>query len=411
MSPSRRPLARVFCSSPLLVMATVVSSNEFNSAFPPLGLHYSTSASKLGLSKPVVPTLLQRDSNSLNKVNMIDVLEAFTIPNNDHLEVQETDSPTVKQIKALSAEVMSLRNELDTKNTLLDSLKDRGNQSVGGLGLGISWKDKVSPPSEACPRMNLQFFPPEVEGETVRVSPPKHVELQGSEKWRDCIVGHFVDRKLPFKLVRSIAFNNWRDYGLKDVLANDKGFFFFVFGVEGAYRQISEIGAWHFAGRLMVLQEWHSEMDYEKEGLNKLPLWIQLYNVPLQYWTEAGLSYLASAVGKPLYADAMTESTSRISYAKICVEVDAQSPLPHSIDLITSTGRMVKVGVKYPWRPLRCVACNIFGHSECSKLVKPPIQLDATHKAQDSIQNKVWVVKGNRSEGVFLILFLILLEI
>lgn len=76
MSPSRRPLARVFCSSPLLVMATVVSGNEFNSAFPPLGLHYSTSASKLGLSKPVVPTLLQRDSNSLNKVNMIDVLEA-----------------------------------------------------------------------------------------------------------------------------------------------------------------------------------------------------------------------------------------------------------------------------------------------------------------------------------------------
>lgn len=381
-------------------MATVVSGNEFNSAFPPLGLHYTTSASKLGLSKPVVPTLLQRDSNSLSKVNLIDVLEAFTIPNNDHLEVQATDSPTVKQIKDLSAEVMSLRNELDTKNKLLDSLKDRGNQSVGGLGLGISWKDKVSPPSEACPRMNLQFFPPEVEGETVRVSPPKHVELQGSEKWRDCIVGHFVDRKLPFKLVRSIAFNNWRDYGLKDVLANDKGFFFFVFGVEGAYRQISEIGAWHFAGRLMVLQEWHSEMDYENEGLNKLPLWIQLYNVPLQYWTEAGLSYLASAVGKPLYADAMTESTSRISYAKICVEVDAQSPLPHSIDLTTSTGRMVKVGVKYPWRPLRCVACNIFGHSECSKLVKPPIQLEATHKAQDSIQNKVWVVKGNRSEGV-----------
>ncbi|KAF7124850.1 hypothetical protein RHSIM_Rhsim12G0100000 [Rhododendron simsii] len=135
VSPSRRPLARVFCSSPLLVMATVVSGNEFNSAFPPLGLHCTTSALKLGLSKPVVLTLQQRDSNSLSKVNLIDVLEGFTISNNDHLEVQAIDSPT-----------------------------DQGTQSVGGLGLGMSWKDKVSPPSEACPKMNLQFFPPEVEG-------------------------------------------------------------------------------------------------------------------------------------------------------------------------------------------------------------------------------------------------------
>lgn len=61
--------------------------------------------------------------------------------------------------------------------------------------------------------------------------------------------------------------------------------------------------------------------------MNKLPLWIRLYNVPLQYWTAECLSYLASAIGKPLYADEMTESSKRISYAKICVEVDVKSVL------------------------------------------------------------------------------------
>lgn len=68
-------------------------------------------------------------------------------------------------------------------------------------------------------------------------------------------------KKLPYLFVRSIAFRIWGKYGLKDVLSNEKGFFFFQFGAEGAYRQISEVGAWHFGNRLMVLQEWHPDLD------------------------------------------------------------------------------------------------------------------------------------------------------
>ncbi|KAG5554544.1 hypothetical protein RHGRI_012185 [Rhododendron griersonianum] len=118
----------------------------------------------------------------------------------------------------------------------------------------------------------------------------------------------------------------------------------------------------------------------------------------VEYWTEEGLSYLASAIGKPLYADEMTEATSRISYARICVEVDVQSVLPHSIDLITSSGRLVKINVKYPWRPLKCVSCKVFGHTECSQQVKAPLQVDTVVRAQVPMKNKVWVVKSGRPE-------------
>ncbi|KAF7129811.1 hypothetical protein RHSIM_Rhsim10G0103700 [Rhododendron simsii] len=200
------------------------------------------------------------------------------------------DTPTVKQIKSLTKEVSSLRNELKAKDQLIESLQVKDSVPMAGQNCALSWKDKVSLP-EVHSRMKLQYFPPAVEGETVRVSPPKHVETHGAEKWKDCIVGHFVDKILPYLAVRSIAFSIWRKYGLKEVLSNEKGFFFFQFGAEGAYRQISE-----------------------------------------------GLSYIASAIGKPLYADEMTESARRISYAKICVEVSVHSELPHSIDLLTSAG-------------------------------------------------------------------------
>ncbi|KAF7144472.1 hypothetical protein RHSIM_Rhsim04G0088500 [Rhododendron simsii] len=129
-----------------------------------------------------------------------------------------------------------------------------------------------------------------------------------------------------------------------------------------------------------------------KKSMSRLPIWIQLYNVPLQYWTAAGLSYIASAIGKPLYADEMTESTRRISYAKICVEVAALDPLPHSVDLLTASGKIFSIDVKYPWRPTTCSTCKVFGHSNCSQQTVVPDAIPS--KAPVVPQNKVWVVKS-----------------
>ncbi|KAG5524233.1 hypothetical protein RHGRI_031039 [Rhododendron griersonianum] len=221
----------------------------------------NSSASKLGFPTSGIPNLLKREhaapisvipsvvsgpisvnpiEQSLGKVNLFDILDSVTISSNEHLLIHEGDTPTVKQIKGLTKEVSVLRNELTTKNKLIESLTMKDQVPVTGQGVGASWKDKVSPPGASHSRMKLQFFPPAVEGETIRVSPPQHVEIHGAEQWKDCIVGHFVDKKLPFLSVRSIAFNNWGKYGLKEVLANENGFFFFQFGIEGAYRQISE---------------------------------------------------------------------------------------------------------------------------------------------------------------------------
>ncbi|KAE9445459.1 hypothetical protein C3L33_22645, partial [Rhododendron williamsianum] len=358
-------------------MASSVPGNTFDTLFPPLGLSSSTSASKLGftgLRKPVsmlssnslhcgtIPLLVKdsgpdnanhEDSSSVGRVNLLDFLESVTV-NHDYLEIKADDTPTVKQIKGLNQEIRALRAELDSKHKLINSINGSGIVLPGGVEMGSSWKDKVAPPGVSNTRMTFQYFPPTVEGDRITVSPPCAVEVKGAEKWKNCLVGHFVDKKIPFLAVRSVAFKKWTDYGLVDVLSNDKGFYFFQFGSEGACREIVESGPWHFGGRLMVLQIWHPDIEYEKEGLTKLPIWIQLYNVPLQYWTAEGLSYLASSVGKPLYADEMTETAKRISYAKICVEVDVNASLPHSVDLLMSSGKLVSIAIKYPWRPVKC---------------------------------------------------------
>ncbi|KAF7152803.1 hypothetical protein RHSIM_Rhsim01G0069100 [Rhododendron simsii] len=338
--------------------------------------------------------------NSASHLNVIDVLESVTIDNTEHLEIQADDSPTVRQINSLNAEVRALRAEVEEKRKLLASCSVRTDPVV--LTTGSSWKDIVSPITDGHKRMDLQFFPPQMDGEKVTVSPPKSVELLGAERWKDCIVGHFVDKKLPYLMVRSFAFNRWGKFGLKDVLSNDRGFFFFQFGIEGACRQVLEAGPCHIGGKLMVLQEWYPGIVLEKEGLTRLPIWIQLYNVPLQYWSAEGLSYLASAVGKPLYADEMTESAKRVSFAKVCVEVDLKSSLPHSFDLITSSGQLVIIDVKYPWRPTKCTSCGVFGHFECgqNKETGQRVSEQMVGQGPSVPQNKVWVVKTGKVDAI-----------
>ncbi|KAI8551158.1 hypothetical protein RHMOL_Rhmol06G0163300 [Rhododendron molle] len=63
----------------------------------------------------------------------------------------------------------------------------------------------------------------------------------------------------------------------------------------------------------------------------------------------------------------MTESAKRVNFAKVCVEVDLKSSLPHSFDLITSSGQLVIIDVKYPWRPAKFNSCGVFGHFECGQ--------------------------------------------
>ncbi|MBA0849464.1 hypothetical protein Goshw_016372 [Gossypium schwendimanii] len=47
-----------------------------------------------------------------------------------------------------------------------------------------------------------------------------------------------------------------------------------------------------------------------------MPVWIQLSRVPLELFTRKGISYVVSALGKPLYMDGITTSEQRLAFAK-----------------------------------------------------------------------------------------------
>lgn len=92
----------------------------------------------------------------------------------------------------------------------------------------------------------------------------------------------------------------------------------------------------------------------------------------MEFWTEQGLSYIASALGKPLYADDMTEKGKRLNFAKICVEIHVDTHLLDVVEIEYANRASAFIHVKYPWKPSRCSECHIFGHTESSYKVQHP---------------------------------------
>ena len=130
-----------------------------------------------------------------------------------------------------------------------------------------------------------------------------------------------------------------------------------------------------FASRHIWLRRWKRGIKFLDEGVPKIPVWVQLRKIPIELWTAEGLSYLASVVGEPLYADSSTEQKRRLDYARICVMLDASKPLVKEFGVNTSSmGKddpqgVTLLKVSYQWVPPECAFCKVFGHNTegCSK--------------------------------------------
>jgi len=85
------------------------------------------------------------------------------------------------------------------------------------------------------------------------------------------------------------------------------------------------------------------------------------------------------------------------------VEVNIDSAFPKEIDILGSSGDVVKVGIEYPWLPIKCRKCMSFGHAShtCIKVEKSawiPRRKEPVQQVNE--QKNVSVLNEKVSEGV-----------
>lgn len=86
---------------------------------------------------------------------------------------------------------------------------------------------------------SLDFIPPIEENGEVIVDISPEIAAHQNPLWKECIVGHYVGRKVPFKLTEEAVKKAWGDHVL-DIKLHENGFYFF------------ECRMWIIAGRYWI---------------------------------------------------------------------------------------------------------------------------------------------------------------
>nr|XP_043611677.1 uncharacterized protein LOC122583323 [Erigeron canadensis] len=199
---------------------------------------------------------------------------------------------------------------------------------------------------------------------------------------------------MAFPVVEMYVKNAWAKFGLKKVMMNTSGFFFFQFESKEGMLQVLEKGPWMIRSIPIFLNEWNPNVSLAKVDMTNVPVRVKLYDVPLAAYTEDGLSMLASKLGQPILLDTYTShmcvnSWGRHSYARALIEIDAtrgfKENLVIGIPNVNGEGFSKEtVSIEYEWRPPHCTHCNVFGHKDnnCPMQVKNSEKLK--NNARDS---------------------------
>ena len=180
----------------------------------------------------------------------------------------------------------------------------------------------------------------------------------------------------------------WGKDGEIEIIPAGHNLFIVQFHNSETRDKVLELGPWHIQNKPLIVRKWEPGMRSLDFNMSKLPLWIQLHNIPLELFNQTGISYIASAMGNPLYMDRFTANQQRVVYAKVCVEVEASKDIPRCIEIELRDGARIPVMVDLLWSPAKCNQCAIFGHDDKGCPNK---------QAGTSNQVKVWMPKAKQA--------------
>ncbi|KAL8527088.1 hypothetical protein ACS0TY_005095 [Phlomoides rotata] len=92
-----------------------------------------------------------------------------------------------------------------------------------------------------------------------------------------------------------------------------------------------------------------------------VPVWCDLPCLPAHLFNHSTLFYIGKMIGKPLQVDSATACCSRLSKARLCVEVDLREPRVHEV-MLKIEDVLVEQKVFYDYVPPFCVLCSHVGH-------------------------------------------------
>ncbi|GLJ37792.1 hypothetical protein SUGI_0768150 [Cryptomeria japonica] len=199
------------------------------------------------------------------------------------------------------------------------------NRPKGGYG-GIFRGVKESTPTRAEDNSN---------DSVVEIDLPDDIE-EDITLWREkAIIRRFIGAKITRSQTRDWVKDNWsQEVVLKFI---PKGFFIGAFRDETIRNKILNQQNCVYDSARLYLQSWQPNFDMVSLSVFKKPIWIRLYNLPMDYWGDSCLESIGRLLGTLLEVD--EEIIENDSYLFARIKIVAVRKVPSILYLKTGGSR------------------------------------------------------------------------
>lgn len=166
-----------------------------------------------------------------------------------------------------------------------------------------------------------------------------------------------------FQQMEPYVAEHWKCAALRKKQLHEKGYFLVQFAIPEGRDTILELGLFSYNYRPLLLQCWHEKFCFEEDVMRLIPLSRRFPDLPLS-WTEDSLSRLACVLGTPLYADHITSTQDRITYARVLAEIDITQPYSKEVTVENEKGNKTKQKVELEGQPSFRARCKGLDHTE-----------------------------------------------
>ncbi|KAK1281662.1 hypothetical protein QJS10_CPB22g00004 [Acorus calamus] len=152
------------------------------------------------------------------------------------------------------------------------------------------------------------------------------------------LVGKFAGRRPSIKAMERYVLASWRTKLPVTIGLGPNGCFRFGFKRFDDLLEILQAAPWSLADNVLRLKRWDAQFDPKADFPTLYLIWVQLHNASFDLFSPDLLFSIGKAIGKPLRIDEYTLALKRLTYARICIELNPALELPRHIEVITSAG-------------------------------------------------------------------------
>lgn len=123
----------------------------------------------------------------------------------------------------------------------------------------------------------------------------------------------------------------WELKSLPTLIGLGKGFYSIKLPTIEGVQKLLEDGPWFENGYYLSVRRWEPEFRPSTAKCTSVPKWYDLSELPVEFHHLDVFKAIGNAIGKFAKADFKGAELNRASYARICCQVDEETPTPTSV--------------------------------------------------------------------------------